>query len=155
MKSGFLKTFLILFFAVLLGISYSCSPLSCLDETLSTVKATFYKTSTGTIVSPDSVSLYGLGMETDKIYSKTLKPQLIKIPLDAGKEKAVFILKVNSTIDTVTVVYTNYPHLISKECGFTYFHVLDTIYGTVPGVDYFIRNKNITTFNEENIRIFY
>lgn len=155
MKYRFSRLFPIFLFAAMLHLIFSCTPQACQDETLSRINAFFYKTSTGKITAPDSVTLYGLGRDTAKIYDRKTSLQTALIPLDAGEYTSVFVLKINDITDTVTFKYTSYPHLISKECGFTFFHVLDTVYGTREEIDFTIRSKNITTFNDENIRIFY
>jgi hypothetical protein len=155
MKNSNSKLFLFSGTLFLLGLALSCTPQACQDETLSLLKATFYKTSSGIVSTPDSVTLYGMGRDTAKIYSKATNTQIIKIPLDAASDTSRFILKINTVVDTVTVVYTSYTHLVSKECGFTFYHVLDTIYGTTAGINFIKFNKNVTTLNEENIRIFY
>jgi hypothetical protein len=155
MKNSYSKLLLFSATLFLLGLALSCTPQACQDETFSLLKATFYKTSTGIVTAPDSVTLYGMGRDTAKIYSKATKTQIIKIPLNAASDTSRFILKINAVVDTVTIVYTSYTHLISKECGFTFYHILDTVYGTSPGINFIKFNKNITTVNEENIRIFY
>jgi hypothetical protein len=133
----------------------SCTPGSCQEETLSLAKAGFYKTGTGKPVTADSITLYGLGKESSSIYKKALKLQTISFPLDANSDTSIFVLRINGNNDTVTFVYTSYPHMISKECGYTFFHVLDTVWNTRSGIDFLVKNQNITTYNDENIRIYY
>jgi hypothetical protein len=140
---------------LLVCIVYSCTPNSCMETTISTVKAGFYETGTGKPLTADSVTLYGLGMESSKIYNKALKLQTISFPLDASSDTSVLILRINGKNDTLTLVYTSYTHLVSKECGFTFYHVLDTVYDSSPVLDILKKSQNITTVNEENIRIYY
>lgn len=133
----------------------SCIPQTCQEETLSLVKATFFKTGSGKIQAPDSITLYGLGRDTSKIYNKDLNVQTIRIPLNPATDTTMFIMKINGRTDTVMFIYSSYPYLLSKECGFTFFHYLDTIIGTRNDVNFVFTNRNITTINVENIRIFY
>jgi hypothetical protein len=128
----------------------SCTPQSCQEETQSLVKANFYQTGTGKLQAPDSITLYGLGRDS-MIYYKALKIQTINIPLNPASDTSSFILKINGITHTLMFIYSSYPHLLSKECGFTFYQYLDTIFG----VDFDYTNRNITTINEENIRIFY
>jgi hypothetical protein len=138
-----------------MAIAFSCVPGSCQEETVSKVKAGFYQTGTGKPLTADSVTLYGLGMESEKIYNNALNLQTISFPLNASSDTSILILRINGNNDTVTLVYTSYPHLVSKECGFTFYHVLDTVFNTRTDIDFLKKIQNITTVNEENIRIYY
>jgi hypothetical protein len=145
----------IIFTAVLASVLISCTPVSCQEEIISKVKAGFYETGTGKPLTADSVTLYGLGKESEKIYDKALKLQTIFFPLDAGSDSSTLILRINGKNDTVTLVYSSYPHLVSKECGYTFYHILDTVYNTRIDLDFLKKSQNITTLYEENIRIYY
>jgi hypothetical protein len=58
--------------------------------------------------------------------------------------------------DTVTYKYSSSLHLISKECGYSFFFNVDTVFYTRNIIDSVsLTKKSITTFNEENMRIFY
>jgi len=134
----------------------SCTPGSCFDETTSFMKASFYKTGTGRLSPPDSITMYGINKEADTLYKKALKVQPALFPFDAANNTCGFIMRINGITDTLIVWYTSYPHLISKECGLTYFHTLDSIFATRNLIDtVIIFNSKISTVNEENIRIFY
>lgn len=134
----------------------SCTPESCFEETTSFLNATFYKTGSDKPSIPDSITVFGIGKETNKLYNKALKISIIKLPLDASSETCGFIMKINDITDTLEFTYSSYPHLISKECGITFFYTLKSYRVSGSTVDtIYIRNNNITTFNEENIRIFY
>ena len=145
-----------IFLLALIRLSAGCTADSCLEETTSTVNATFYKTGSTQASIADSLTVFGIGKETDKIYDKALKVSLIKLPLDASAAGCGFVMKINDVTDTLRFTYSSYSHLISKECGVTYFFILDSYRVSGTTVDtVIIRNNNITTFNEENIRIFY
>jgi hypothetical protein len=120
------------------------------------LNARFFRTGTGTSITADSVTLYGLGRDTSKIYDNATNLNSISFPLDSGSDSCSFFIKINSLTDTVTFYYTNYTHLVSKECGYTFYHTLTTPpKHNKPLPDYNIMNGNITTVNGENIRIFY
>ena len=134
----------------------SCSPGSCFDETESRVKATFYSMETGKPIAPDSVTLFGFNMDTLEIYDKTANLKSAEFPLDAEEQDCKFVIRINGITDTIEFIYSSYPHLLSKECGYTFFYTLDTDTHTTNAIDSISITKNtITTFNEENIRIFY
>jgi hypothetical protein len=134
----------------------SCTPDSCIGETTSFVHISFYKTATNKLTAPDSITVFGIGRESEWLYNKSLNTSVISLPLDASSEACGFIMKINDKTDTLKFTYSSYPHLISKECGITFFYSLEPLQWSGNAVDtIIIRNKNITTFLEENIRIYY
>jgi hypothetical protein len=146
--------FISLISGLLLGLN-SCLDISCTDETTAYVRAGFYSYSSKSPAVPDSLTLYGTGMAL-KVYNKSKITPPALIPLRDTTENVKFIFKINGTADTVEFIYWNYPHLISKECGYSMFHTVDTIIHTRNIIDSIARmNPNITTQNVENIRIYY
>lgn len=137
---------------------YSCTSESCVEETESYLKAYFYNNAEKKLKAPDSLTVYGLNMESDStLYVKALNVQPALLPLDASDTSCIFIIQINGITDTVEFSYNNYPHLISKECGYTFYYDLDTHrICTKNKIDsIYISQRKITTFNGENIRIFY
>jgi hypothetical protein len=145
----FILTGLLLYFS-------SCAPESCYEETESYLEATFYDNETIQIQAPDSLTIYGMNMEAIKIYNKSTKIQTALLPLNASTDSCVFIFIINGITDTIEFRYNSYPHLVSKECGYTFYHNIDQPESTsniIKGI--YLNKSNITTQNEENIRIFY
>ena len=132
-----------------------CAPLPCTLETDAKLKASFFSTGTGTAIAADSVTLYGIGRDTSKIYYKATSLKSISFPLNSGADSCSFFIKLNTHTDTITFYYSNYTHLISKECGYTFYHTLDSIRHNRSVPNYNIMNSTITTINAENIRIFF
>ncbi|MBK9390620.1 MAG: hypothetical protein IPN68_10635 [Bacteroidetes bacterium] len=133
----------------------SCLELSCIDETEAFVKAGFYSYSTKSAAIPDSITLYGLNKDSI-IYKKVKLTPPALLPLNDSSSVSVFVIKINGIKDTIEFRYWSYPHLISKECGYSMFHTVDTIFHTKHAIDSISRvNENITTENVESIRIFY
>jgi hypothetical protein len=134
----------------------SCTQGSCFEETESYLKASFYTGDiTPKLATPDSLTLYGLNNDSI-IYYKSGNVQPALIPLDASKESCAFVIIINGIADSIEFRYSSYPHLISKECGYTFYHQLDTIIAKHHAIkDIYISNKSITNLNVENIRIFY
>ncbi len=134
----------------------ACTPGSCFEETNAYMKANFFLSETGKSAAPDSITLYGLGAGYLPIYNKSSGVVTALIPLNAAEDYSGFAIKINGVSDTLKAWYSSFPHLVSKECGYTYFHVLDSVISTNNIIDdIIIRNRNVTTFKEENIRIFY
>jgi len=154
MNSIVSRAVLIFFSGILLLLS--CTPEACFEETNAFLKASLYDNETKKVRIADSLTLYGLDMNTNKLYNKTKGVQPALFPLNSSAEECRFIIRINGITDTVSFRYTSYPYLISKECGYTFYHTLDTFFYTKNTIDYIYRNNNrITTLNEENIRIYY
>jgi len=142
--------------SVFLFFLYSCTPESCKEETVTLLGATFYRTGTGKTGAPDSVTVFGTGKETSPLYKNATGKPVIYLPLDPSSGECSFILKINGINDTIKFIYNTFPHLVSKECGYTFFHNISGCKFTENIIDtVFVTNKRITTQNEENIRIFY
>jgi len=134
----------------------SCTLKSCFDVTEARVNAGFYSKVTGKALSPDSLTLYGMNMDTSKIYNKAPAIKTAQLPLYAADTSVKFIMRINGIDDTIEFRYNSWLHLISKECGYTYFYNLDTVFHSVNIIDSLsIINKTITTASEENMRIYY
>lgn len=152
------RTFLFIA-SLLTGVIFfltSCTPESCFEETNAFLKAYFYSSLTEKPAPPDSLTIYGINMSSAKIYNKAVKKQSALIPLNASTGSCTFIIRINGIKDTVTFTYSSFPHLISKECGYTFYHTVDTPVHTNNSIEKIIIRKNpVTILNEENIRIFY
>jgi hypothetical protein len=139
----------------ILLFSASCTPGSCFEETNAYLKTFFYLESTGKQKAPDSLTLYGLGKDTTR-YMKATGIQPALIPLNASAENCTFIIRINGVTDTISFLYTSYPHLISKECGYTFYHSLDSVYTTKNIIDtILLKERSVTTLNVQNILIYY
>jgi hypothetical protein len=142
----------------LILILHSCDTGSCLEETEAFVKVSFYDDVTKNLRAPDSLTIYGLNMDTTKLYNKTSSVQPAFLPLNASTDNCTFVILINGISDTLEFRYSSYPHLISKECGYTFYHTLDTappVYSQHAIIKIYESNRNITNVNAENIRIFY
>jgi hypothetical protein len=134
----------------------SCLEVACVDETEAYVKADFYSYKTLKAAIPDSITLYGMGKDTNKIYNKVKITPPALLPLNDSTDYSLFVIRINGVTDTLEFRYWSYPHLVTKECGYTFYHTIDTIYHTKHAIDSVSKfNENITTVNGENIRIYY
>jgi hypothetical protein len=153
------KEYYLLFWLTVISVfQFACTPESCLEETQSYIKATFYANDgTGKIKPPDTLTIYGVGKEENLIYNKAIRQSSVLLPLDASTESCQFIFKINNIIDTVTFAYSSYPHFISKECGYTFYHKLDSVFQKKPNkIDHiYLLSKSVIIPHEENIKIFY
>jgi hypothetical protein len=153
----FIPGYLIITLTALILILISCSAGSCFEKTESFIKVSFYNYKTQKIKAPDSLTIYVPDMANGIIYNKATGVQPALLPLNPATVTCTFVVRINGKNDTIEFRYSSYPHLISKECGFTYYHSLDTdrFFTKHAIINMYIGNRNITTVNEENIRIFY
>ncbi len=156
MKKYFRESLITLVSGLFLIIG-SCTPLSCFEETESFVKISFYNYKTKLNAAPDSITLYGLGNENLFIYKKAPKVQPALFALNPSADSCTYILKINDKTDTINFKFTSFPHLVSKECGYTFYYTLTqdpsftrNIIDSISKTTY-----NITTLNGENLRIYY
>ena len=134
----------------------SCVPPSCLEDTEAYLNASFYDSIEKKLQAPDTLTLYGLNNDST-IYIKNTGVQPARIPLNSSAETSTFVIIINGITDTISFKYSSYPHLISKECGYTFYHHLDTVPKYTQHVidTIFVRNETITNTKIENIQIFY
>lgn len=146
----------ILLACLLVIVTHSCTPESCYEDAISQVKAGFYQTGTGANLVADTVTVHGIGLDSTFIHKKSAKLGGFNFPLDASATSSSFAFIINGITDTVTFMYSSFPHLISKECGYAMFHTIESYVSTNHLIDtIIIRNRNITIPYEENIRIFF
>lgn len=156
MKKDIFNSKILLLDALVLFIVLSCTPGSCFEETNAYIKAGFALSENGKSTTPDSLTLYGSGKPSQKLYNRTIKPKTALMPLDASSISTGFIIRINGITDTLTIWYSSFPHLVSKECGYTFYHNIDSVNHTTYNIeDIIVRNRTVTTFDGENIRIFF
>jgi len=149
------KTIAFLFVSGFLILLTSCLDVECVQETRAYMKVSFYNYETKTVASPDNLSLYGAN-NTIKIYDnqKITLPALI--PLKDSDNESEFIIEINGTEDTIRFVHSSFLNFISKECGYSMWHTIDTVYFTTNEIDSIsLINKEITLKNANNVAIFY
>jgi hypothetical protein len=151
-----LTGFIVITISGLSLILNSCLEEACIEETNAYVKAGLYSYSTKNPVVPDSLTLYGINMQTYKIYDKAKITPPLLIPLKDSADYSTLIIKINGVSDTLKFTYWSFPHLVTKECGYSMYHTVDTVYHTSHTIDSISKiDENITTTNAENIRIYY
>jgi hypothetical protein len=152
----FVPGFVIIIMPVVCLILNSCLEVACIEETEAYVKANFYSFSTGQPIIPDSLTIYGISREDQKIYDKAKITPPALLPLSDSTDYSTFVIRINGVSDTLEFRYWSYPHLITKECGYTFYHNIDTLYFTKNAIDSISeRNEIVTTLNGENFSIYY
>ncbi len=153
-----MRGYLYVILSVMILLLISCAPQTCYENTDAEVKAYFYLQTKKTNIAPDSLTIYGLNMESDKLYDKSLNIKTANLPLDISSSACKYVIRINGVNDTIGFGYDNFPYLISKECGYTYYHNLNPdslTYTTHKIISVSVIKSSITNLNEENIRIYY
>jgi hypothetical protein len=138
------------------AVMFSCSPEACLENTESYLNASLYSYANKKIKAPDSLTIHGSGLDTTYIYRKSRNITVARLPLNTDAGISTFVITFNNITDTMTFRHTSYPHLISRECGYTWFHDTEPPVFTRNAIDsVWFRFGLVTNNDEENIRIFY
>jgi hypothetical protein len=152
MKSGFRITILV--FLTLL--SPACSEQACYDDTDPLVNVILLESGTGAAKNSVSLKITGLtGVSPVDLVTATSVAKF-SFPLNPAEETSVIVIVLNDIADTATISYTNFVHLVSPECGYTFYSVVQGLNTTHNIIDsLIIENKNITVDGERNMRLFY
>jgi hypothetical protein len=151
-----IKGSLLIIMPVIILSIFSCAAGSCFEETESYLKVSFYYYSTSKLNTTDSLTIYGLNRDSI-LYNNVPNIHPALFPLNASSESSTFIIIFKGISDTIEFKYSSYPHLISKECGYTYYHHLDTVpkYTTHFIKELKTDNETITNLNVQNISILF
>ena len=150
------KAIAFLFAAGFIILLTSCLDAECIQETKAYMKVSFYSYETKTAASPDNLTLYGTN-NVVKLYDNQEKITLpALIPLKDSGNESEFIIEINGTEDTIQFVHSSFFHFISKECGYSMWHTIDTVYFTTNEIDSIsLINKEISLKNAVNVAIYY
>jgi len=102
-------------------------------------------------------TIYGLGMPNDSIYKEENVTNMF-LPLSFTKDTTSFLIFIQneSFRDTIHFVHTKKMNFISRECGFTFDFLIDTVYFSKMFIDSVaVINPNVR-YNEnvENVEIY-
>lgn len=135
---------------------FSCTPESCFEETIAKIKAPFYLSSTQKIKAPDNLTVSGLNTDAGPVYENSKSVTRAELPLNPQAAMSSFAVIINGISDTLMLQYSSFPHLVSKECGYTFYFKLESVAHTNNNIDsVLIWNPSVTTGDEDNLRIFY
>ncbi|MCX6182230.1 MAG: DUF6452 family protein [Bacteroidetes bacterium] len=137
---------------IIISLFFSCATDVCNQRIAWPAQAGFHHVP-DTLVLVSNLSVWGLNH--DSLYKKQSLKQ-IEFPLSIANGSSAFVINVDSDFDTLTIFHTNTPYLISKQCGYGYQQVIDSVQYTKHLI------KNLTwkipesdKNDKENIQIFY
>ncbi len=133
----------------------SCSSEGCFEDTDSQVLISLKETDNESAVSIDSLTVYGLSVNSDSLYKNATESSL-SLPLFAGSDQSVFIIINGLSYDTIRINYTSRYNFVSKGCGYNYLHTIESVSFTRNKIDtILIINDSVTPSDEENLRTFF
>lgn len=145
---------LLLFLCLILGI-FSCATEGCYEDTESDLVISLNESDDETQTTIDSISVYGLGMESDSLYKK-VSTETLFLPLDAGSDYSTFVVVNGLVKDTISINYMSKSNFISKGCGYNFLYTIESITFTKNKIDtILIINNNVSPDDEENLRTFF
>lgn len=150
------RAFIILLLFVITMAHFSCSSGACVDETVPSVKAVIYSSSTGKIIKCDSIIVTAPAVNGDTILAKEKSVSEFIFTLDPSGTASKMVFKLNNIKDTVTITYTTSPYFVSDACGYTFCHSITGISYTDNIIDSIkLADKSVTTNVKSNLRLYY
>jgi len=135
----------------------SCTSDSCFEDTDPLVVVELLSKDTGVAMKCDSIKVYGVRDTFDTLLVDEEKVSKISFSLDPLHNEALYYFTINKIVDTVTISYSNYPHMISTACGYTIYSDISgppiTTHHIIDGIN--VDNKSVTLNGERNLRLFY
>ena len=145
---------LLLFLCIVLGI-FCCTPEGCYEDIESDLVISLNESDEETQSIIDSLTVYGLGMESDSLY-KNASTENLFLPLFAGSDYSTFVVVNGQTKDTISINYNSTYNFVSKGCGYNFLYTIESVTFTKNRIDtILIINNNVSPDDEENLRTFF
>lgn len=134
----------------------ACSTQACYDDTDPMVNIGLFASGAGTVKKSTSLNVTGVADPSSvQIFSATTVASF-SVPLDPVHNTSVFIITLNGVADTAIINYTSFIHIVSPECGYTFYNEITGLRTTHNIIDSLnIENKSVTLNGERNLRLFY
>lgn len=134
----------------------ACSEQACYDDMDPLVNVILLESGTGAAKKSVSLKITGLEFPSPVVLVTETSVTKFSVPLNPAAETSVMVILLNGIADTATISYTNFVHVVSPECGYTFYSVINGLNTTHNIIDsLIIENKNITVDGERNMRLFY
>ena len=154
--------YLLVAFVAILAVG--CSE-GCFENRTSIPKAVFYAYNMpDRTISVDSISVYGVGQKSGAmIVNCGSRVTLLSLPFRNDADTTQYVLRYDmktlaqyNICDTLTFVYTRYPHFISADCGVTFNYSIDHFQYTTHMLDSAaLMLDEVTNIDEETLRLYY
>lgn len=137
----------------------------CFENRTSIPKVAFYASNTPErAISIDSISVYGVGQKTGAmIVDCGKRVTSLSLPFRNDADTTQYVVQYDMKAlaqygirDTLTFVYTRYPHFISADCGVTFNYRIDQFQYTTHMLDSAaLMVEEVTNIDQETLRLYY
>ena len=157
------KNIFFIFIATLLMLA--CGSAGCYENRTSIPKAGFYAYNMPeNELSVDSILVYGVGQKNNEyIVSNGKDITLLSLPFRNDSDTTQYVIKYEmqalakqNICDTLTFIYTRYPHFISADCGVAFYYDMKEVQYTQYMLDSAaIVVDEVTNVDQETMRLYY
>ena len=137
----------------------------CFENRTSIPKAALYASNMpDKTISVDSISVYGVGQKSGAmIVNCGKRVTSFSLPFRNDADTTEFVIRYDmkalaqsGVCDTLTFIYTRYPHFISADCGVTFNYQIDDFRYTTYMLDSAaVMVDEVTNIDEETLRLYY
>ena len=137
----------------------------CFENRTSIPKVAFYASNAPErAISVDSISVYGVGQKTGAmIVDCGKRVTSLSLPFRNDADTTQYVVQYDmkalaqyGICDTLTFVYTRYPHFISADCGVTFNYRIDQFQYTTHMLDSAaLMVEEVTNIDQETLRLYY
>lgn len=137
----------------------------CFENRTSIPKVAFYASNAQErAISIDSISVYGVGQKTGAmIVDCGRRVTSLSLPFRNDADTTQYVVQYDmkalaqyGICDTLTFVYTRYPHFISADCGVTFNYRIDQFQYTTHMLDSAaLMVEEVTNIDQETLRLYY
>ena len=137
----------------------------CFENRTSIPKVAFYASNAPErAISIDSISVYGVGQKTGAmIVDCGKRVTSLSLPFRNDADTTQYVVQYDmkalaqyGICDTLTFVYTRYPHFISADCGVTFNYSIDHFQYTTHMLDSAaLMVEEVTNIDQETLRLYY
>ena len=137
----------------------------CFENRTSIPKAAFYASNApDRAISVDSISVYGIGQKSGAmIVDCGMRVTSLSLPFRNDADTTQYVVQYDmkalvqrNVYDTLTFVYTRYPHFISADCGVTFNYRIDHFQYTTHMLDSAaLMVDEVTNVDQETLRLYY
>ena len=136
----------------------ACSTGACFENIEPKVVVHIYSEATGALKKCDSIKVIGVSETGDTLLVDETSVSNFSFSIDPMNNESTLYFLLDDLRDTVTLTYSNYPHIISPECGYTIYSDILTV--TFPSEQHKIdtiriENKSVTLDGERNLLLVY
>lgn len=137
----------------------------CFENRTSIPKVAFYASNAPErAISIDSISVYGVGQKTGAmIVDCGKRVTSLSLPFRNDADTTQYVVQYDmetlaqyGICDTLTFVYTRYPHFISADCGVAFNYRIDQFQYTTHMLDSAaLMVEEVTNIDQETLRLYY